>query len=464
MLAHVREALVSLRIHLPSNPLFPGFTMRLHHVLSGLLVLKQAIGDTTSGSLDCSNCVALPAVWNGFGYLFDITVGGQALAVLSDWTWASLFVRSGRCLNRFDPPTCVGTSGQTWFNEQQSATFANSSLPQSCWPVTAFAPNFTVDYATDDVCVGDTCSPGTLLQLSDFPYPAAAIPTVPFGGIFGMAPVTPGLGEELYPASYQAWKAGKMGPRVGWNSCATLSSSEPCLGGGAKFVLGGTDLSLYNMKETQTFVVRNPSWLGEAFYPLTPPRNNYWSTELTGSWVRPKGQTESPNFAIVPTASDPPNSPTRTLGLLDEGSEGLGAPLSLKAYRWLVEHVGATLAPGAVVQAIAAQGSSGFNMAHQDWYTVPCNGTGDLPELVYELEGRANYTISPADYVVTLRGNATQSPVCYLSINVWKYGRVDNGDARVLLLGGAFLKRLYVTLDFEMLTFSLALLRDTISS
>ncbi|KAM4057558.1 eukaryotic aspartyl protease [Hirsutella rhossiliensis] len=442
--------------------------MRPHHVLSGLLALNQtgrgavvdAAASAPSTSLDCSNCAAVPAVWNGFGYLFNVTVGGQLLTVLSDWTWASLFVRSGRCLNRFDPSLCVGTSGQAWFNERQSPTFENSSLPQSCWPITAFAPNFTVDYATDEVCVGDICNPGTILQLSDFPYPAAAIPTVPFAGIYGMAPVTPGLGEELHPASYQSWNAGKLGPRFGWHSCATLSSSKPCLGGEAKVVLGGTDTSLYNQSEVHEFAIRNPSWLGEAFYPLTPPRNNYWSTELTGNWIRSTGQQESPNFAIAPNDSDPA---ARTLGLLDEGSEGLAAPLSLKAYRWLVDQVNGTLAPSTIVQAILAQGSSGFNMAHQDWFTVPCNGTGSFPELVYELEGRANYTISPDDYVVKLNAGATQPPVCYLGINVWKYGRVDNGDARVLLLGGAFLKRLYVILDFERLSFSFAPLRGSIS-
>ncbi|RDA92439.1 putative aspartyl protease [Ophiocordyceps camponoti-saundersi (nom. inval.)] len=403
--------------------------------------------------------VALPAVWNGFGYLFNVTVGGQELTMLSDWTWMSLFVRSGRCMGRYDPAVCVGENGQTFFDERRSTTFENkTSLPQIRWPMTAFAPNFTVDYGADTICVGAVCHAETIFQLSNFPYPADAIPRVPFGGIYGLAPVTAGLSEASHPAHYQFWKGGKSGARVGWHSCSALSSTESCLGGEAKFVFGGTDSAMYHDTDMRTFAVRNPTWLEDAFYPVRPPRKNYWSATLTGCWVRTR-EGESSNFALGGSrdggGSGDDDNNNSTLALLDEGSEGLGAPLSSKAYAWLTQQVGASPASEEVVDAITRQGSSGFNTALQKWFTVPCGETEDFPELVYELEGRANYTIRPRDYVTRLK----EENSCYLNINVWKYGRTEDGDARVVLLGGMFLKRLYVVLDFDRLSFGFAPLK-----
>ena len=428
---------------------------RLHFLALQLLVSLTAATGCAAVS-NGNNSVEVPAVWGVFGYLFNITVGNpaQELTVLSDWTWMSLFVRSGRCMNQLNPSLCVGDTGQAYFDERDSTTFRNTSLPQSSWPVTAFAPNFTVDYGTDRVCVGKVCTRNTIFQLSNFPYPGDVIPKVPFGGIYGMAPVTPHLNETSWTANYQAWQAGRLGPRVGWNSCATLGTSKPCLGGEAKFVLGGTDTTLYDADEMRTYAIQNPSWLSDAFYPVTPPRNNYWSTALTGSWIR--GSQHSENFVVPFNTSDGGN--TNPLALLDEGSEGLGAPLSSNAYKWLVHHVNGSLASNATIHAIATQGSSGYNMAYQDWYTVPCDGTDSYPELVYEMDGRTNYTILPKDYVVELDNPSGR--VCYLSINVWKYGRTDSGDAKIILLGGAFLKRLYVVLDFENLSFGFAPLKS----
>ncbi|RCI10090.1 putative aspartyl protease [Ophiocordyceps polyrhachis-furcata BCC 54312] len=404
--------------------------------------------------------VAVPAVWNGFGFLFNITVGGQQLTVLSDWTWMSLFVRSGRCMGRYDPVVCVGEAGQTFFDERRSTSFENStSLAQIRWPMTAFAPNFTVDYGADTVCVGPVCQAKTIFQLSNFPYPTEAIPTVPFGGIYGLAPVTAGLSEASHPAHYQSWRAGKLGPRVGWHSCSALSSTESCLGGEAKLVFGGTDTELYHDTRMQTFAVRNPPWLEDAFYPVRPPRKNYWSAALTGYWIRTK-VGESPNFALGRSqGGGGGGDDNSTLALLDEGSEGLGAPLSSRAYAWLTRHVGAMPASKEEVDAISNQGSSGFNTATQKWYTVPCRATDQFPDLIYELEGKANYTVRPRDYVTRLKGRGS----CYLNINVWRYGRTEDGDAKVVLLGIMFLKRLYVMLDFESRSFGLAPLKELLS-
>ncbi|PHH78321.1 hypothetical protein CDD80_7076 [Ophiocordyceps camponoti-rufipedis] len=389
------------------------------YVLSCLLSCSLAIAGALASTAvpACSGCVSLPAVWNTFGYLFNVTVGGQQLRVLSDWTWMSLFVRSGRCMNRLDEATCVGTTGQTFFDERQSSSFRNSSLTQTRWPVTAFAENFTVDYGIDSVCVGKVCSHDTVFQLSDFPFPAETIPVVPFAGIYGLAPVTAGLTEASHPAHYQAWHSGKVASRVGWHTCDALDSADSCLGGDAKFVFGGSDAGLYDEARLRKFAVRNPDWLGDAFYPVRPPRNNYWAAALTGCWIRIRGSgRESSNFAMGNgNGHQDGREENVTMALLDEGSEGLGAPLSSRAYRWLAQQINAQQASETIVSAIARQGSSGFNTGLQSWYTVPCGETDRLPDLVYELEGRENYTIRPEDYVTRLR----ESQLCYLNVNVW---------------------------------------------
>ncbi|SCO49342.1 related to fusarin C cluster-peptidase [Fusarium fujikuroi] len=169
-------------------------------------------------------------------------------------------------------------------------------------------------------------------------------------------------------------------------------------------------------------------------------------------WV--KTDKLSKNYA-VPFKAVKTAKRTPPLAVVDEGSEGLGAPLSLNGYKYLVRHIkSAKLASKAIVQNIQQQGSSGYNTANQDWYTVSCDGLDEFPNLVYQLDGRKKYTISPGDYVTKL----TDMPgsVCYLNVNVWKYGRTENGDARVVLLGKAFLKRKYLVLNFEERSFGLA--------
>lgn len=402
-------------------------------------------------SLGAARTVSVPANWNGFGYLFNLTVGTppQEMTVMSDWTWMSLFFRSGRCMNQWNVAECIGNRNQVFFNEKESKTFKNRSLSQISWDITAFAPNFTVDYAADTVCVGNICSENTM-QMSDFPYPGHDLPEVPFAGIYGMAPVTPEANETFYTANYQTWKDGKYGSRVGWHNCETLSSRDTCLGGESKFVLGGTDTSLYDQSQMQEYKAETPDWLSDAFYPHHPETSNYWATTTTGFWII--GKDTSANFASQSTPQGTPEHPT--LGVLDEGSEGLAAPVSLNAYKWLVKRVQGTLADANTVKAIIAQGSSGFNGDSQDWYTVSCDNVSQYPELIYELDGRNNYSIQAQDYVVELK--SVPAKTCYLNAGVWKFGRTDSGNAKVLVLGAAFFKRLYVMLDFRTLTFGLA--------
>ncbi|KAF4417939.1 fusarin C cluster-peptidase [Fusarium acutatum] len=400
-----------------------------------------------------SNVVAVPANWDVYGYLFNVTVGSppQNITMLSDMSWMASFVRSGRCLGQFNPELCVA-QGQSFFNEHDSTTFANTTYAQATWPVTAFAPNFTVDYGRDKFCIGQICNKDTLMQVSDFPYPGSVVPIIPFAGIFGLAPTPKAITATSEPANFQAWKNGKMGPLVGWHTCEVLKSAATCQGGDAQLVFGGTDTTMYSAKKLQSYEIQNPEWLSDAFYPSTPPRSNYWSTSLTGMWV--KTDKLSKNYA-VPFKAVKTAKKTPPLAVVDEGSEGLGAPLSLNGYKYLVRHIkGAKLASKTIVQNIQQQGSSGYNTANQDWYTVACDGLDEYPNLVYQLDGRKKYTISPGDYVTKL----TDMPgsVCYLNVNVWKYGRTENGDARVVLLGKAFLKRKYLVLNFEERSFGLA--------
>ncbi|KAF4967216.1 hypothetical protein FSARC_5195 [Fusarium sarcochroum] len=425
-------------------------------LLGSLSPVHAAAVTSERRSLGDGNSVAVPAIWDVYGYLFNVTVGSppQKLTMLSDMTWMAPFVRSGRCLGEFNPDLCAGPD-QPFFNEHESATFSNASFAQVTWPVTAFAPNFTVDYGRDRMCIGQICNNDTLMQVSHFPYPASVVPAVPFGGIYGLAPPPSERAETSEPANYQAWQNGNMGPLVGWHTCNVLDSASSCQGGDAQLVFGGTDTTMYDPKQLQSYEIQNPEWLSDAFYPATPPRSNYWSTPLTGMWVKTNKKL-SKNYA-VPFKAVKGDRKTPPLAVVDEGSEGLGAPLSLNGYKYLVKQTGAKTASNATIEKILSQGSTGYNTEEQNWYTVACDGLNSYPDLVYELDGGEQYTIHPNDYVTRL--DNMPGPVCYLNVNVWKYGRTNTGDAKVILLGRAFLKRQYLVLNFEDRTFGLAPLR-----
>lgn len=417
----------------------------------------------------------VPATWKRYGYLFNITVGtpAQQLTVLSDWTWVSLFVRSGRCEDIYNPSLCVAP-GQAYFDERASVTFANTSLPQLTWPVTAFSSNFTVDYGSDAVCTGSICASNVTFQVSDFPYPGSSVPVQPFGGIYGLAPVTPDLNVTFYPAFYQAWKHGAFdNPQIGWNSCQDMASKQACLGGDAKFVFGSTDTTLYRQDMLQWYSVVDPTWLAQAFYPFSPPKSNYWAAPWTGGWIVSTNGSISPNYAVrFPKAavlSDSSNSSNSEsisssvkrredtkltpLAVLDEGSEGLGIPLSARAYADLVRRTHAVKAGNDTVAAITSQGTSSPTAeGSQEWYTVDCTHADTFPSVVYEIDGRVNYTLGPESYVQEISGTGK----CYLNVNSWKYSRTKRGDATVIVLGVAFLKKLYVVLDFDKVAFGFA--------
>ncbi|PWY79687.1 hypothetical protein BO70DRAFT_353399 [Aspergillus heteromorphus CBS 117.55] len=436
---------------------------------------------------------SVPAFWNTYGYLFNITVGTppQNLTVLSDWAWMSLFARSSRCVDTVDPALCVAP-GQSYYDERLSSTFSPSALPQLQWPTNLFCPLFTVDYISDTVCINDLCTePTTTFQASHFPFTGEWVPVQPFGGIFGMAPVLPELNETFHPVFHQAWQSGKTNPQIGWNACKDLSSTEPCLGGDSKFVFGGSDPSLYHTTNLTWYKTITPPWLGgEMYAPISPQIYNFWSTRWTGGWIvspppsaDPESQTEpetetetwSPNYAIRfppsalirnagpeewqqrnPHAIPESDGLITPLAVLDDNSEGLGVPVSANAYNDFIRLVDARKASPESVAALAAQMTSSPTGAHaQDWYLVDCDAAETLPSLVYELDHRVNYTVRPEAFVQEIYATGE----CYLNLNVWTHSRTESGDATLLSLGLGFLKSLYVILDFETLEFGLAPLR-----
>lgn len=417
-----------------------------------------AVGHSSSAESSTSHAVSVPAFWTTYGYIFNLTVGTppQELPVLSDWTWTSLFTRSGRCNNVYDVSNCV-TEGQSYFNEKKSTTFHNSTLGSFTWPETAFAPNFTVDYARDSVCIDTLCTNNTVLQLSDFPNEGDTIPIQEFGGIYGLAPVFPRVDPRFEPHFFQSWKDGQVTPRVGWNSCAKLSSSHHCLNGDAKYVFGGSDTTLHDSSELTWFHTRNTSFITNSeseklYYPQT---NDLWATSLTGLWITSQDNDWSQNYAVnfnIEAESGETKSHT-PMAILDEGSEGLGAALSANAYSKLIQMTSAANASSKILSEIGSQGySSSTGAEKQPWYLVDCTKTTNFPSLVYELDGRANYTVGPDQYVQKLDGTNQ----CYLNINQWPYTNTLKGDSEVLLLGMGFLQSLYVIFDFERSEFGLA--------
>ncbi|OJJ98499.1 hypothetical protein ASPACDRAFT_122297 [Aspergillus aculeatus ATCC 16872] len=435
--------------------------------------------------------ISVPATWNGFGYLFNITVGTppQSLTVLSDWAWVTLFTRSARCEGRYDPAHCVA-EGQSYFDERASTSYSDqTALPRLRWDTSLYSPDFTVNYATDTVCINhpDNTShicttPQTTIQVSDFPFAGHYVPPVPFGGIFGLAPVIPGLNATYHPTHYQAWKQGRTGAQIGFNSCAKLSSKKFCHGGDAKFVFGGTDTSLYDADQVIWYPIVTPPWLGdEMFLPIKPSIWNFWATPWTGGWIvetLPDGEKRwSTNYAVPFPATalnkdflpadhsdrkfrsgSPRYNSTELvtpLAVLDDGSEGLGVPVTASQYVELVRLTGGRKADAPTRAAIAAQWtSSTTGMATQDWYLIDCTTKG-LPELVYEFDRRGNYSVGAEEYVQKIEATGE----CYLNAHVWEHSRTETGDATVISVGDGILKGLYVVLDFERNVFGLAPLK-----
>ncbi|KAJ5971593.1 aspartic peptidase domain-containing protein [Penicillium vulpinum] len=435
----------------------------MYFLFAFLVLCLAAIGYSHPSGPSASRPVSIPAFWTTYGYVFNITVGTppQQLAVLSDWTWVSLFTRSGRCNDVYDVSRCV-TEGQEYFDEKKSTTFKNTTLGSFTWPNTAFAPDFTVDYGRDSVCTGTLCTKRTILQLSDFPYDGDIIPIQEFGGIYGLAPVTPHADPRFVPHFYQAWKRGETSPRVGWNSCAKLSSSQPCLDGDAKYVFGGSDTTLYNQSELTWFRTKNTSYITATKSLYYPQPNDLWATRWTGGWIATQDGNWSRNYAVDFTnvGHDKKAITTTAMAILDEGSEGLGTALSADAYAQMVQMTSASPASNETIAAIRSQGtSSGTGTQQQPWYLVNCTNTAHFPSIVYELDGRANYTVGPEDYIQKLYATGE----CYLNINIWPYvdqkGNWKKGNSKVLLLGLGFLQKLYVVFDYEKSKFGLAPLK-----
>ncbi|KAL4965412.1 aspartic peptidase domain-containing protein [Aspergillus stella-maris] len=375
--------------------------------------------------------LAVPMQSSSLGPLFNITVGTppQPLTVLSDWTWMSLFARSANCLGEYNVANCI-PSGQQWYDERASTTYHDTEFAATGWENTSFLPGyeFAVTYGEDTVCFdeeGEICTDHTVFQLSDFDI---AIPSVlPFGGIFGLAPVVKDLNETFYPASYQAYLGGSIGPQFGFHSCALLTDKSTCGGGDMQGVFGGTaGENVFDQADLIWFDLDAEDWLSNsAPLDVRPGRSNFWAVQWTGMWADEEG--------VDLSTADSSDSRT-ALAVFDEGSEGYKAPMPASALDMLL-----TATKG---KTVAGSDST--------TYSVSCDlDTDSLPVLTYELASTQNYTIGPDDYITSEDG------ACILNVRVWDFD--SNGPMG--LFGKAFLDCLYVVFDFEALKVGLAPLR-----
>ncbi|KAI9830141.1 MAG: hypothetical protein M1819_005818 [Sarea resinae] len=436
-----------------------------------------ATDDAQSGS---AAVVAVPMKQSSYGPVFNLTVGTppQPLTVLSDWTWMSFFTRSAYCDGSYNVSNCI-PAGQGWFDDHASSTFQNStSYAPTGWANTAFLPgeDFNVTYASDVVCLeassdaaaGDSsqsCTPATVFQLSDFDV--ALTSALPFAGIFGLSPVLPGSNASFYPASYQAYLNDTLaGALVGYHSCANLASSSSCAGGDMLTVFGGTaNSSVFDPSSVAYLDVETePCITISAPLDFRPARDNFWSLRWTGFWIGDQAvdlniSSSSSSSSKSTSSSSPACTDSSPLAVLDEGSEGVGAPVPSSAYDALVAAANAT---------VAANQSVALNTGNQTYYTVPCAAISTLPTLTYELGAAQNYTIAPAQYVVSVPPTTTTTTTdgtaptntCYLNAKTWALGP----DAPAAFFGSTFFGNLYVVFDFEGLRVGLAPLNQQLFS
>lgn len=398
-----------------------------------LLLASTVLGSKTKKHAKATTTkVSVPMQSSHLGPLFNITIGTppQPLTVLSDWTWMSLFARSANCVGSYNIAKCI-PSGQEYFNEKKSTTFITTNLSATGWEGTSFLPGyeFAVTYNRDKVCIGDVCDNGVIFQLSDFDLVIDEV--VPFGGIFGLSPVFPSENITSYPASYQAYLGGQLGPQVGFHSCAALTSKSTCGGGDMQTVFGGTaDREVFDPADVVRFDVNVGSCLFESS-PLnvTPSRNNFWAIEWTGMWIGSEKVELNQETVLIGCADGKPRA------VFDEGSEGYGAPVPLNALASLL------------ITTNATESGTGSEVSYQ---LSTVDNLERLPTLTYEFQGKQNYTISPRTYV------SCSGESCTLNIKAWDF--YSNGP--MALFGQTFLETLYVILDFESLQVGLAPLKQ----
>ncbi len=323
---------------------------------------------------------------------------------------------------------------------------------------------------------GNVCQQDVTLQLSasDFLVPEVQA----FGGIFGLAPVARGASHDTptLPASYQMWLDGRLGPTLGFNSCMELALRETCGGGDMHTMLGGSPgASVY---DSEGMVYHNVTTSACVTLGIEPAMTSFWSVPWTGFWIgghtiegagvgaqAPSceqtttavggpggGKREGPEPKVI--AQDECSCDTMTpLALMDEGSEGYGAPMTAQAYGALVSFINATL---------AADQSVALNRGDQLYYTVACEEVAGIPTLTYELSEKQNVTVEPTQYVFIVPAGEGGSalPTCYLNVRVWDRAKKGPG----VFFGMPFFAKLYVLLDYENLTVGLASLNKELFS
>lgn len=386
------------------------------------------------------------------GPSFNLTYGTppQTMVMLHDWTWQSTWVYTPYCKGHFSIPDCV-LPGQNYFDYERSSTFRNATDAIQTFDGTDYTPGapFTVSFGVDNLCLPGLpnhkplCRRKTEAELSDLAFEFPTLQDI--GGIFGLAPVLPGYNSTYFPAPYQFMQDGLIERVVGWHTCQGLKNKATCDQDDYLTIMGGTETAVYHPGTLQKHKIVVSPCINAGNLKLTPARDNYWSASWTGFWIGKTRISLATTTTQQPSISDPSCSTIDPIAIFDEGGFGNGAPIPLAAYPALTKATNATKIGDAATV---------INVGTQGLWAVSCATVRSLPDLVYELSGKQNITVTPDMYV----DRKAQPGTCLLNARVWN--RATAGAQT--FFGLTVLERTYLAFDFERLEVGVAPLRRDI--
>ncbi|KAK6581249.1 hypothetical protein PZA11_005940 [Diplocarpon coronariae] len=393
---------------------------------------------------DCKK-IYLPGKESTHGAVMNLTVGNppQQMGLLSDWTWHSTWIHTPDCAGVHSVNKCI-PPGQQYFDEKKSSTFKKTSYPQQTFNGTDYTPGipFITTFGKDTICFhsqvdgSQKCLDNTVMANTNLTNPLPVVFDI--GGVFGFAPVLKGYNETFYPAPFQFFKGGVLNSVVGWHMCEQLQDAKSCHGQDYMTVLGGTDTSVYNPKDTvfHDIVVDDCVNSGEHL-SLSPRRTNYWSSRWTGFWIGGKpfslAASNSPNYNA--TSKNPKCDAIDPIAIWDEDKFGRGAPMPWDAFHYLVQQTGAT-----PLDVFNLPGTSPVNPGAGGLHQVPCSRLQSFPTISYEIGGTQRISSTPQQYIDT-----TLIPgKCLLNARVWDRP-VDGAQT---FFGLQVLSRTYLQFDY----------------
>ncbi|KAI9054257.1 hypothetical protein LZ554_001425 [Drepanopeziza brunnea f. sp. 'monogermtubi'] len=367
-----------------------------------------------------SKMIFMPGKESIHGAIMSLTVGNppQSVGLLSDWTWQSTWIHTPDCAGVHSVERCI-LAGQQYFEETKSLTFKNTTYKQQSFLGTDYTPGipFITTFGKDTICFNSEvdgsqkCLKNTVMQNTNLTNPLPAVFDI--AGVFGFAPVLRGMNETFFSAPYQFFKAGVLDSVVGWHMCEQLKDSKSCHGQDYMTVLGGTDQSVYDPRDTvfHDIVVDDCINSGEHL-SLSPARTNYWSSRWTGLWIDHKPfslkATSSPNYNA--TTRNPRCDSIEPIAIWDEDKFGHGAPMPWDAFNYLVKKTSAT-----PLDVFNLPGISPVNPGAGGLHEVPCRKIKSFPTIFYEIGGRQRISSVPQQYIDT-----TLIPgKCLLNARVW---------------------------------------------